>query len=134
MSEQVSTPTSQGAAVSFGGTPIGLLTGFRVSPGTAVFEDVTNVGSDVIGTGWDARVLREIACTGIEPGTVEVNLFGCPPYLVTHIGLSGSLVISFAEGGFEFQAYLETFDVTGSVGQFLTGSARFRIAGQVDND
>ena len=128
------TPSSQGSTVSFDGTPIGRVTGFRASPGTAQFEDVTNVGSDVIGTGWDARVLREIACTGIEPGSVDINLFGCPPYLATDIGVAAQLVISFAEGGFEFVAHLETFDVTGSVGQFLTGSARFRIAGQVDND
>jgi hypothetical protein len=128
------TPTSQGAFVSIGGSPIGRLTGFRVSPGTAQFEDVTSVGSDVIGSGWDARVLREIACTGIEPGTVEVNLFGCPPFVNFDIGVAGPVVISFDGGGFEFQAHLETFEVTGSVGQFLTGSARFRIAGQVDND
>jgi len=130
----MSTPTAQGAAVSFGGSPIGRLTGFRVSPGTAQFEDVTSVGSDVIGSGWDARVLREIACTGIEPGTVEVNLFGCPPFVNEDTGLVRALVISFAEGGFDFMAHLEAFEVTGSVGQFLTGSARFRIAGQVDND
>jgi hypothetical protein len=128
------TPSSQGSTVSFDGTPIGRLTGFRVSPGTAQFEDVTNVGSDVIGSGWDARVLREIACTGIEPGTVEVNLFGCPPFVNEDTGLVGTLVVSFPEGGFECMAHLETFEVTGSVGQFLTGSARFRIAGQVDND
>jgi hypothetical protein len=120
--------------VSFGGTPIGRLTGFRVSPGNAVFEDVTNVGSDVVGTGASARVLREIACTGIEPGSVDINLFGCPPYLTADIGMSGPLAVTFAEGSFAFQAHLETFEVTGSVGQFLTGSARFRIAGQADND
>jgi hypothetical protein len=128
------TPTSQGSTVSFGGAPIGRLTSFRVSPGTAQFEDVTSVGSDVIGSGWDARVLREIACTGIEPGGLDINLFGCPPFLNTDIGLVRTLEVSFPEGGFEFMAHLETFEVTGSVGQFLTGSARFRIAGQVDND
>jgi hypothetical protein len=54
------TPSSQGSIVSVAGSPIGRLRNFRVSPGTAQFEDVTNVGSDVIGAGWNARVLREI--------------------------------------------------------------------------
>jgi hypothetical protein len=120
--------------VSFDGSPIGHLTSFRVSPGTAQFEDVTNVGSDVIGSGWDARVLRELACTGIEPGGLDINLFGCPPFLNTDIGLQAAVAVTFDGGGFEFVGHLETFEVTGNVGQFLTGTARFRIAGQVDND
>lgn len=128
------TPTSQGSTVTFGGTPIGRLTSFRITPATAVIEDVTNVGSDVIGSGNTARVLREIACTGIEPGGVDITLFGCPPFLSENTGIEGLLLVAFVGGGFAGYAILESFEVTGNVGQFLTGTARFRFMGQVDND
>jgi hypothetical protein len=128
------TPTSQGSTVTFGGTPIGRLTSFRVTPATAVVEDVTNVGSDVIGAGATARVLREIACTGVEPGGVDITLFGCPPFVSDDTGLEAYLIVTFDGGGFENYAILESFEVTGNVGQFLTGAARFRFMGQLDTD
>lgn len=128
------TPTSQGATVSFGGTAIGRLTSFRVTPATAVFEDVTNVMSDVIGSGATARVLREIACTGVEPGGLDVTLFGCPPFIAEDTGHQAALSISFDGGAIGNFAILESFEVTGNVGQFLTGAARFRFMGQADND
>lgn len=128
------TPTSQGSIVTFGGTPMGSLTSFRVMPATAVIEDVTNVGSDVIGSAETARVLREIACTGVEPGGVDITLFGCPPFIPEDTGHTDTLSITFDGGGLNSYAILESFEVTGNVGQFLTGAARFRFMGQLDSD
>lgn len=128
------TPTSQGSTVTFDGVTIGRLTSFRVTPATAQFEDVTNVGSDILGSGETARVLREIACTGVEPGGVDITLFGCPPFLSTATGHQAYLLVTFDGGGFENYAILESFEVTGNVGQFLTGAARFRFMGQLDTD
>lgn len=128
------TPTSQGSIVTFGGTSIGRLTSFRVTPATAVIEDVTNVGSDVIGSGATARVLREIACTGVEPGGVDITLFGCPPFIGEDTGHEAYLVVAFDGGTIQNYAILESFEVTGNVGQFLTGAARFRFMGQLDSD
>lgn len=128
------TPTSQGATVTFGETLIGRLTSFRVTPATAVIEDVTNVGSDVLGSGETARVVREIACTGVEPGGVDVTLFGCPPFIPEDTGHLAVLAVSFDGGTIGNWAILESFEVTGNVGQFLTGAARFRFMGQLDND
>ena len=128
------TPTSQGATVSFNGAPIGRLTGFRVTQATAQFEDVTSVLSDVVGTGWDARIIREITCTALEPGGCDLTLFGCPAYVLEDIGLQRVLSINFDGGAIEGWAFLESFEVTGNVGQFLTGAARFRFSGQLDTD
>lgn len=128
------TPSSQGSTVTFNGSPIGSLTSFRVLPATAVFEDVTNVGSDVVGTSWNARVLREIACVAIEPGGVDINLYGCPPFIAEDVGLSATLEVVMETGTIANYAFLERFEVTGSVGQFLTGTATFRFAGQADED
>jgi hypothetical protein len=115
--------------VSFAGQALGRLTGWKITPGTAQFEEYTSVASTVIGTGQDARVVRQHVCTSIDPGGVDVNLFGCPPYTAGGIGSRGTLAVTFAGGSISLEAYLETFDVTGQVGEFLTGTARFKFSG-----
>ena len=68
-------------------------------------------------------------CLGIEPGGADVRLRDCPPFLVDAAGMRGVLVVGFATGSFTFDAFLETFDVAGNVGEFLVGTARFRFSG-----
>lgn len=124
----MSTPTSQGASVSWGGTPIGYLTNVRASPATAIFEDATNVTSTVLGTGNKARIVRQWHCVAVEPGTVEVDLYGVPNYAIADTGDRRSLAVAFDDGSFTADAYLESFNASASVGQFLVGTARFRLA------
>jgi hypothetical protein len=38
--------------------------------------------------------------------------------------------VSFEGGSLSRPAYLETFDVTGSVGEFLVGQAVFKLTGE----
>lgn len=121
--------TSQGSTVNFGGQALGKLTSWRLQPGTATFEEYTNVGSTVIGSGQDARVVRQYVCTAVDPGGVTVQLFGCPPFTSTAIGGRATLNVAFTDGGFSAEAYLEDFDVTGNVGQYLVGTARFKFSG-----
>ncbi len=115
--------------MTFAGMSIGRLTNWRLTPGTAMFTNVTNVGSRVIGTGVDSRVVNQYECLGIEPGGADVRLRDCPPFIVDHTGMRGVLVVGFATGSFTFDAFLETFDVAGNVGEFLVGTARFRFSG-----
>lgn len=123
------TPTSQGSTVSFNGTPLGRLTNWKATSGTAQFEEYTHVGSTVLGSGANARVVKQYVCTAVDPGNVNVQLFGCPPYTEQMIGDNGTLLVIFADGSLSVNAYLESFDVTGSVGEFLVGTARFRFSG-----
>lgn len=129
MSITTATPTSQGSTVSFGGQALGKLTNWKLAPGSAQFEEYTNVGSTVLGTGQDARVVKQYLCTAIDPGGVDVTLFGCPPYTIGGIGSRGTLAVTFTGGSLSLEAYLETFDVTGQVGEFLVGTARFKFSG-----
>lgn len=122
-------PSSQGSSVSFEGTALGRLTQWKFEPGTATFQDCTSQESYVVGTGDEARVVKDYTCTAIEPGTVEVSLFGCPPYVRNDCGKKGTLAVTFEGGGLSEVAYLERFDVTGNVGAFLVGTARFRVTG-----
>lgn len=120
--------SSQGAYVTFNGVPIGNLTGFQASPSSAVFAEMTNVTSPVVGTGASSRVVKQYDCVAIEPGTIRVTLYGCPASSPTDVGTKAALVLNSAAVAITQDAYLETYDVTGSVGQYLVGNATFRLA------
>lgn len=123
------TPSSQGSSVSFAGVNIGRLTSFKFSPGNAVIEEATSVVSPVIGTGGNARIVKQYDCVAIDPGSVDIGLFGSPPFLPKQTGLQGTVSVTFNGSTFSINAYLDSFDVTGNVGEFLVGTARFRISG-----
>lgn len=113
----------------FGTTVIGRLTNWRATPATARFEEVTNVGSRVIGVGVNTRVVSQFDCLGVEPGGADVSMRDVPPFILEECGKRSTLTVSFATGAYVYDAFLETFDTTGTVGQFLVGTARFRFSG-----
>jgi hypothetical protein len=94
-----------------------------------VFVESTNVTSTVIGSGDASRIVKSYDCIAIDPGTVEVTLYGCPPFSSVQIGLRGTVAVTFDGGSISRIAYLEAFDVTGQVGQFLVGKATFKLSG-----
>lgn len=124
------TPSSQGSTVAFGGAALGRVTRFRAAPSTAVFTDATHVACDVVGQGYNSRLVKAIDCIAIEPGTIEVTLYGVPPYGVNDVGTRGTLTVNTNGGSISLYAYLESFDVTGQVGEFLVGTATFRPTGE----
>lgn len=125
------TPTSQGTICSFNGTELGRVTGFRASPGAGVFVEKTNVTSQVVGAGESARIVKSYDCVAVDPGTLEFTLYGCPPYSVYDIGAQGVVSVVFDGGALSKLAFLEDFEVTGSVGQFLVGRAVFKLSGDM---
>jgi hypothetical protein len=124
------TPSSHPATVIWNGATIGRLTSFRSLPGTGVFSDITHIGAYVVGTGMDARVVRQWTCHAIDPGTIEVTVYGCPEFFRDDIGMAAPLTILFDGGSLQRQAFLESFDVSGSVGAFLVGRATFKLTGE----
>ena len=122
-------PSSQGSTVSFQGVPMGRLVGWRVVGGNARFQEVTSLVSPVIGNGGQARVVAQWDCTSIDPGGVDIQVRDCPPFDVAELGGRGTVVVTFATGSVSLDAFLETFDVSGNVGEFLRGTARFRFSG-----
>lgn len=122
-------PSSQGSTVSFAGIPMGRLTSWRIVGGTARFQETTSMVSPVIGSGGDARVVAQWDCTSVDPGGVDIQVRDCPPFDAVDIGARGTVVVTFATGSVSFDAFLETFDVSGNVGEFLRGTARFRFSG-----
>lgn len=120
---------SQGSSVSFGSGPLGSLVGWQVSPAQASTTDVTGVDAAMYGTGEDTRLVKQIECTAIDPGTVSVRLLGCPPYTNEDIGTKATLTVDFDGGGIEWEAILMSFEVEGSVGELLRGTATFQFTG-----
>ena len=120
---------SQGSSVSFGGGALGSLVGWQVSPGQASTTDATGVGATIYTTGGDPRLVKQVECTAIDPGTVSVRLLGCPPYTVDDIGTKATLSVDFDGGGIEWEAILMSFEVEGSVGELLRGTATFQFTG-----
>lgn len=124
------TPTSHGATCVFNGYLLGTVTRFRASPAQAVYAEKTNVTSPVVGFGAAARILKSYDCVAIDPGTLEVTLWGCPPFAYLDIGLRATASFNFDGGSINLPAYLDSFEVTGQVGQFLVGQAVFRLTGE----
>jgi hypothetical protein len=108
---------------------MGRLVGWRVVGGNARFQEVTSLVSPVIGIGGDARVVAQWDCTSVDPGGVDIQVRDCPPFITSEIGSRGAVVVTFATGEVSLDAFLETFDVSGNVGEFLRGTARFRFSG-----
>ena len=124
------TPFSHGSTCSFNGIALGRVTRWRSSPGSAVYAEKTNVTSTVVGTGANARIVKSYDCVAIDPGSVDVTLFGCPPYTSVDVGFKATVYVTFDGGSLSKEAYLETFEVTGQVGQFLVGQATFKLTGE----
>ena len=124
-------PTSQGSTVSFNGTAIGRLRSWQVTPRSASFENVTGQSATKLGDGDQSRIVQEMACLTVEPGTAQVTLFGMPPFSPETVGSKGMLTVTFTTGSVSLPAILEDYSGSGQVGQWIDGSASFRFTGGV---
>jgi len=122
-------PYAQGSTVSFDGAEIGSLLSWTAKPASAVTTDATHVGCTIWGAGQDARLVKTLECTSVDPGTLSVRLLGCPPYGVSDIGSRATLTVSFDGGAISWDAILTSFEIEGSVGDLLRGSAEFAFTG-----
>lgn len=120
--------SSQGSTVSFDGGSLGSLLSINVQAQASSPVDVTYVGSTVVGSGVDARMVREVTVLAVEPTTVEVSFFGASGYTVTSPGTRGELVIT---GGVSLSAtaILTGWGESAAVGEHVKGSAMFVLTG-----
>jgi hypothetical protein len=123
--------SSQGSTVSFDGENIGQLLGWTVVPGRAVVQDVSSGDSTYYGDGDEKRLVRQVECLSVEPGRATYTLLGAPPHIKGDIGKKGTLSIGFDGGSLSAEAFLEEFEVTGSVGELIKGSATFILTGDL---
>lgn len=120
-----------GTTVSFDGVPIGYLTGYDIECQAGDVQEVTNVLSQVVGTGMKARVVKQYDATSVEPPTLSLEFLGPPSFLATDAGLKGEIV--FDSPGFTLsgEAILRKFNHSGRAGQWTRGTAVFMFTGSV---
>ena len=125
-----STPpdSAQGSTVSFNGSPIGKLRGWRFTPRSAVLENVTGDAATLLGTGDETRVVKQFECLAVDPGSADVTLYGVA-FSKDDVGSKGDLVFTFTGGSLTLEAVLENYEGSGQVGGFIEGSATFRFTG-----
>ena len=116
-------------AVSFDGVPIGFLTGYDIDCQAGEFHEVTNVLSQVVGTGQGARVIREYDATSVEPPTLSLEFYGPPSFSATDAGLRGLIVFDSPGFSLSGEAILRSFNHSGRSGQWTRGTATFQFTG-----
>ena len=121
--------SSQGSTVTFDGGQLGQVLSWTTTPATAVVQDTTNYNSDVVGSGWESRVLKSRDCTAIEPGTASATMLGNPGYAWSDVGTKGTLTVSCAAGSIAFEAILKKYEVQGSVGELLKYAVEWEYTG-----
>jgi hypothetical protein len=120
---------AQGSTVSFNGSPIGQLLSWDVTPASASVTDSTSQDSTILGTGDDARVVKQVDCVAIDPGTASITFLGTAGFVVNDTGMSGSLAVSSDAGDVTLDAILISFQITGAVGELIKGTANFQFTG-----
>lgn len=124
--------SAQGTSVSFDSVPIGFLTGFEVSAAAGSLTETTSVASYVVGIGANARVLREYDATGIEPPTISIQFWGPPSFSTTDAGLKAQISFDSPGDSLSGEAILVSWSHSGKAGEWSTGSATFRLTGNLE--
>ena len=121
--------SSHGFAVSFGGVALGKVVRFRATfPGGAVL-DVTGTGATVLGSGDNARVVRQIDCTAVDPVTLEVEFIGTNSLGANDRGRRATLAASGAGVSVNAAALLTNLEITGAVRDKVRGVVTFSLVG-----
>ena len=120
--------SAHGFAVSFGGVTLGKVQRFRCTlPGGQVI-DVTAAGATILGTGANARVVRQVDITAVEPVTLEVEFIGTNSLGPSDRGRRATLVVSgpFSLSG---SALLTNVEFSGQIRDKVRGIAQITLEG-----
>ncbi|CAB4184516.1 hypothetical protein UFOVP1124_15 [uncultured Caudovirales phage] len=121
-------PSSHGFAVTFGGATVGKVYRFRCTlPGGQVV-DVTTTGATILGTGGNARVVRQVDITAVDPITLDVEFFGVSGLGPDDRGRRAAVVVS-GPISLSGSALLEDIEITGAARDKIRGTAKFIFDG-----
>lgn len=122
-------PNSQGATISFDGVELGVLVGFSPSYAVANVSEVTSHRSQVIGQGTASRVVKQLNCTSIEPGTITARFLGAADLNRNDVGRPGVLSIQWPGGAIVAQAFLSDLQPDFQRGELRQWAATFTFTG-----
>lgn len=120
---------AQGSTVSFNGVPIGSLLSWEVTPAQAVTADSTSQDSTILGSGGSSRVVRQMDCVAIDPGTASITFLGSAGFVTNDTGMTADLAVTSDAGNITLQAILVSFTITAAVGELIKGTANFQFTG-----
>lgn len=122
--------SAHGFAISFGGTTLGKVTRFRLSLPGGQAIDVTAQGATILGTGANARVVRRIDITAVDPVSLEVEFIGNDSSLGPNDrGRRATLAASCSAFSVSGSALLTTIEFSGQIRDKVRGSAQFTFDG-----
>lgn len=124
--------SSQGTSVSFGGVQIGYLTGHDWESKAGQLVERTGVDSPVVGSGANARVIKQYDCTSLEPPTLTISFWGPPSYAAEDAGLKAQILFDTPGAVLTGEAILVSFSHSGRPNQWSTGSATFQMTGALE--
>ena len=123
-------PNSQGAVLRFRGEVLGVLQSVNPSFAVGNKHEVTSVRSAVVGSGQNARVIKQYNVTSIEPGTITARFLGSPDLARNDIGGPGLLSFTWGSGAtLSGQAFLEALDSEFAKGELIQWAAVFQFSG-----
>ena len=122
-------PDSHGATLFFNGVQLGVLQGVVPAFAAGGVQEVTSTRSPVVGSGQNARVLKQYNCTSIEPGTMQCSFLGAADLARNDVGGPGMLVFSWPGGQISGQAFCSELQADWTVGQIRQWTATFRFTG-----
>jgi hypothetical protein len=123
--------SSHPTTVSWRGSAIGEVLRVNVQLASADVKDNIWWGDWIFGSDGRYRMVKNVYCDSLTPGSVSLSFLGNPDFDLEDIGASGQLAVTIGGHGFTYEALLETWEIEAQVGELVRGSARFRLTGNV---
>lgn len=121
--------SAQGSRVYWGGRYIGRIVKISSSQAVGSEFDCTNLGSPIVGTGADSRVIQQVEPVTIAPAVVSLDLLGGSQFVRDDIGRTQLLRIQTSGGALNGLAYLASFSMDATAGDKLKSTATFKHTG-----
>lgn len=119
-----------GATVAFNGTVLGSLVGIQPAFQAANVHEVTSLTPTIVGSGQNARVVKQYNVTSIDSGVVTVSFLGSPGLSRNDIGYPAPFsVVAGTSISLSGQAVCIQLDADVRVGELMRWNAVFQFTG-----
>jgi hypothetical protein len=121
---------AQGLTASFAGVSLGSVIGFDADSSAGNPYDFTPAGATVVGTGMNARVVRQLNWSMVENGTVSFRVLGNPIFVESDMGIRGTLAFSVGGISLSRTAAIKTSRRAGERGGLIQTAYEFVFTGE----
>lgn len=123
-------PNAQGLTATFAGVALGQVIGFDADSSAGTPYEFTPAGATVVGTGLNARVVRQLNWTSVENGTVSFRVLGNPIFVESDMGTRGTLAFSVGGVSLSRTAAIKTCRRAGERGGLIQTAYEFTFTGE----